>query len=406
MARKNKGFMWFAGIFVLPLGVGSFYGAVHGMIGWVAGFNEARQAQTWPTAEARILDLSHEDSRSARGRSLVKLEGRFAYTYEGREYVSNELCIKAARMDRAETKAALFERLNDARTAARTVPCYVDPQNPERAVLSRDYEPAEWWTMLWGFYCLLLFGVFWVALSLVIVLGWRKRDQLGATYPDQPWMWRPQWQRNDIKPEPYAAVVLWPLGLAGAVGSLPLALVVLPETLRHGATFQTNVFTFLGLAVPAVFHIAAIVSTLRRRIIRSVVLRLEGVPVILGRPLRGELVLRLRSTAQQSVHAKLQHVQIMSKNKNTRKHTTPMGEIDATMVSGRDLGDATTYRIEIPTQAEWPEHNDDGPSDKTLWELIVWVGSPRAKLKFGLPLFRERPAASGELVAHTPAMGV
>jgi hypothetical protein len=126
------------GATVLFFGLGPFFLLVALSLTWqvVTAVLTASEAQSWMQVEATVdtVELRHHPSDDGEGSYSVKVAYR--YPWQGQELHGSRVSF---RVGAAGPKAeyALFNGLEEARVQSRTVPCWVNPKNPNQAVLDR-----------------------------------------------------------------------------------------------------------------------------------------------------------------------------------------------------------------------------------------------------------------------------
>ena len=126
--RTNSVSLVFLALFLLFLG---------GCTALVAVYNVAEQRRTakWVPVPAEVLHASLEQPR----RGPKYAVAQYRYVYEGREYIGEQLgLLVRGHFDQGDWQDEMAHYLSDAKKNRRTVPVYVNPRDPEEAVVDRE----------------------------------------------------------------------------------------------------------------------------------------------------------------------------------------------------------------------------------------------------------------------------
>jgi Protein of unknown function (DUF3592) len=163
MAGK-LGATFFALLFALPFGgVGAF--AAYGI---VTSLNESRRASDWVLVQAKVDDAELRASHGKKGGTTYSAEGSYRYTLGGREYVSTRLGIDpfGSSDNVGDWNVSMAALLEEAKSSGRTIPVYVNPENPSESVVDRD---VRWgMILLIGAFAVVFGGVGLLALGAIV----------------------------------------------------------------------------------------------------------------------------------------------------------------------------------------------------------------------------------------------
>ncbi len=183
-------------------GCGVLFLAPFFLVGCVTAFLAGRhvvtslQMHAWPVVDATVLKTDLE--RVSDGESTSwEISAEYEYVYAGQKYTATRVGID----DNVGLGGTLKQRarlLREARQAGRPIPCRVNPNAPAEAILF----PAIQWEQLFllgifGF----VFGGFGAGGYVFLWYTRRKtaeQQRLKSEFPDQPWAWRPDWNRGVI----------------------------------------------------------------------------------------------------------------------------------------------------------------------------------------------------------------
>ncbi|MHB8903325.1 MAG: DUF3592 domain-containing protein, partial [Thermoguttaceae bacterium] len=164
--------------------------------------------QGWPVAQAVVRQVSIDRVSDGEGTSW-EISSQYDYDYRGQKYRGTRVGID----DNVGFGRTLRQRariLREAQTAGQTVPCRINPAAPAESVL---FTAVQWEQIFFLGIFSLVFGGFgaggYVYLGLARRAA-RRRERLAAQYPDQPWMWKPEWNRGAIPAGARSAMLaLW-----------------------------------------------------------------------------------------------------------------------------------------------------------------------------------------------------
>jgi uncharacterized membrane protein YsdA (DUF1294 family) len=156
----SKGY-WFLFLFLIPfLGFGIWMGSQT-----FKTINKVDAAQSWTETPAEVLSCVLKSHRGSKGSRTYCVTGQFAYTFNTKKYRSFQVTFYTDGNDNVGNfHQRIFHQLESARLSKKTLPCWVNPNNPDEAVLIRELRPE-----MIGFQ--LLFVVFFGGAALAIMAG-------------------------------------------------------------------------------------------------------------------------------------------------------------------------------------------------------------------------------------------
>ena len=141
---------------------------------------ESHRASDWVIVQAKVDEAALKASRGSKGGTSYYADGAYRYTVGGKEFVSTQLGFDLAGGsdnigDWQQSMAAFLE---EAKTTGKTIPVYVNPDNPAEAVVDRD---VRWAMVLFmGIFAVLFGGVGVGALGAIGAI-WLGKRQEGKT---------------------------------------------------------------------------------------------------------------------------------------------------------------------------------------------------------------------------------
>ena len=158
---------------------------------------QSQRAEAWAEIPCKILSVDLQ-TNSGSDSTTYKCVARYSYPYNGQTYESDRVSFSKGADNIGSFQHDCFNDIKS-RSKQGMITCFVNPEDSYEAVLF----PAARWGMI-GFYMIfvlvfggagfgmLVFGVFGVR-------GKKKEDAARLSYPEQPWMWKREWQEGTIK---------------------------------------------------------------------------------------------------------------------------------------------------------------------------------------------------------------
>lgn len=169
------------------------------MTGWLGkDVWTAWDARSWEPAEAEILSTHLKRHSDGEGGTTYLAEATFTYVFDGVAYQSSRVGLDDTADNFGSWQQDAYQELEAARREQRPTTCWVDPDDPSRALLFRDIRFA---TLLFKG----LFSVVFTGVGLGMMLGGvfsgiqRKRvRQAREKDPLQVWRALPVWRSDSI----------------------------------------------------------------------------------------------------------------------------------------------------------------------------------------------------------------
>jgi len=304
----------FGGIFLLT---GLF-------IGFLALKNlyTTQQAKSWESVQATILSA---DLKVKRGDDAITYlaSGKFSYRYEGTSYTSDKLFFGRGSDNFGTFHQDLVREMNNVQSRNQTMQAWVNPKDHSQAVLIRDIR----WSMF-GF--MMMFSLVFGGVGAGIVYAGRyakkahaKEIKYQELYPQQPWMWKEEWQSNIIKSSNKS--LIWFSVIFASIWCListPILFIIPDEVLN-----KKNYLALIALLFPIVgigLVSWAIRNYLQWRKFGESELHLNDMPARLGRTLNAKLQIPAELHNQEEcmviVECVHKYTSGSGKNSSTREH--------------------------------------------------------------------------------------
>ncbi|MCH2204784.1 MAG: DUF3592 domain-containing protein [Lentisphaerales bacterium] len=264
---KNKAGALFLCLFGLPfsfVGLFALYMITSSVVEW-------QSAKSWIQTEAKINKIDLKTSRSNKGGSTSSVQGSFSYAFKEQNYTSEQITFWSMSDNIGNFHKSNYKKLKRKRKTT----CYVNPENPQEAVIIRDLRVE-----MLGFFSLFLviFGGFGFSASGFSLISIIKANKVIQT-PSGDFL------------DSYSgkAVVLF-FALPTAF-FLPICAVTFMETVsqfRAGVT--STFFAFLPLLIAIISTTAFIYFGSRHLNFGSSIICISEGQGVLGGSLKGYLI--------------------------------------------------------------------------------------------------------------------
>ncbi len=375
-----------AGCLGLFGGVFALAGLIPGGMGMLMLFN-AWQASSWLPTPATLTQLQLETSRSDDGGDTYSLRGRFSYEYDGQRFVSDRLDFSVGSDNIGSYHLDNYSQLQPRLNVTDGVTAYVNPDQPDEAVLLRG---VRWGMVAFLLMFLAVFGGVGLTIIGVGVIGARKlkvERQLKQAHPEEPWRWEPEWEHGEIHCS--GKTQMWVALSMATFWNLVSSVVwfFVPEELAKG-----NYLALIALLFPAVglglAAWAAVAVARWRRYGRSTLV-LPELPLRLGARLGGYLrVSESLEARQAALTLSCVEIRTSGSGKNRSTHRTVLYQDEAQAVVQAAAGHRRVP-VSFALPADQPQRDVSDSRRKIEWQLkaIAAVRGPDLDVTFELPVF-------------------
>ncbi|MBC3917832.1 DUF3592 domain-containing protein [Undibacterium sp. CY18W] len=240
---SKLGLSAFALVFALGFGFGGAEVGVLPMARMVTGWWRAQSLVAVP-ARIEKLELKRHDGES----TTWQVQGEFVYQYQGKEFRSHRINIGGDSIDNIGSyQKDRYAELQRAQTGGQNINLWVDPQQPEFAVVDRQIR-------LQRLLFLIPFAFLFPAVALVacwfLWVIWRKPVLDENRGDDLVWVQvlNPSPQRGLLKPEPSGALAAGLFAVVWNMLTLPLVLLALSDG-GFGMRWLLLVFPLAGVLI-------------------------------------------------------------------------------------------------------------------------------------------------------------
>ena len=347
------------------------------------------QASSWHPVQATILSADLKVNRGDDS-TTYKATGKYSYQYEGVEYSSDKLYFGGGSDSVGSFHQDLVRDMDHSQRNSQTIQAWVNPKKPSESVLIKELR----WSMF-GFMMIfpLIFGG--VGAGIIYAGHYSKKktkieDSLQAHHPDEPWMWKEEWQSYTIKSS--NKKLLWFSAIFATFWCLisaPLLFMIPSEVFD-----KKNYLALIGLLFPLVgIGLAswAIRNYFQWKKFGDSELTLSDMPARLGRILRAKLHIPAELTNQDQCKVIIECVNKYTsgsgKNRSTRENVLWQDQqrIKVNMANF----DGHTLPIEFKLPKDMPVSDWSDSNNEHFWRVRAEAKLPGVdySANFIVPVF-------------------
>lgn len=372
-------------LFGLPFLAGGLF------LAWMyfSGIAKWWDARSWVETPCRVLvaDLKERQGDDSTSYEAV---GRYAYDWQGRGYESERILLMRGGDGIGSFQQGVYRDMREAMDRrGGAFRCYVNPADARESVMMRGFRVDQ--TSLIALFCA-LFPVLGLGVSAggvwLVRTSW-QRKRLMREHPDEPWKWKPEWNR---RPMPESGQVWRGFGRMLAIWWLLVTLPVLVTALASG---EANPPAAWWLLAPGVFFVIATLMLAHgvREWMRIGRMALEmDLPLRPGQEIRGSWLtgkaLLPRDVPMMKVVCR-RTVTTRIGGKTSTYTDVPWEREEGLSVidQSRELdGFRLPFHFTLPASAMESGHGEDDTSYEWVLEFRI-EGSP-VKARFVVPVYR------------------
>ena len=263
-------------LFLIPfalVGIGMSGWNVYSCVRWF-------QMRGWVETSATLVALELTIDRDEDGETY-KVEGTYQYDWQGQIYVSEQIALFSGGDNIGSFQMDTYEQLQPSVLVPDGVTCFVNPVDPNDAVLIRA---ARWEMFTLVSLFASIFGSIGV-LGLISLGSLRARERVRCArkeqFPDEPWKWNTRWLDGRVSSEQRDSLRNWT-----HASIWWLLCTAIPGFFSIRALGTGNFWAIFGLLLPAL-TVFILRGTLRRR--RQLKLFGEAYVQLTDFPLRANL---------------------------------------------------------------------------------------------------------------------
>ena len=378
-------------LFALPfaaVGIFATYLVVSTVWAWV-------EVQDWQQRPARILtvDLISQPGDDS---TTYRVETLYEYRIRGERFTSDRVTLTSGSDNVGSFHHDVHRELSRHQQAGTLFRCYVDPEDPTRAILYRQIRLG-----LLGFKIIfaLVFGGAGFGLIGLALRGKKKvkaQEDLRQLYPEEPWRWREEWAEGRVPASSKANMIGTSVfAIFWNLISLPLLFIV-PEEIRGG-----NLLASIGLLFPAVgagMALWALRLFVQWRKFGHSVFEMAEVPGVTGGLLQGQILTGTHIQPQEDIRLTLNCVERRTTGSGKNRSTSETILWQDTQLIWQETLDYRSRGCAIPVRFGIPYHatpSDLSPGGRILWRLetAVPVRGVDYAAQFEVPVFTTEQSA-------------
>ena len=230
---------WQLMLFGLPfaaVGIGfMLFGVIPSVYDWA-------RMQSWQPVQAHLLS-AHLEVHRGDDATTYGVTASYRYRFAGQDRQASRVAIAGGSDNVGDFQRQLGRRLEWLHQQGESVAIWVNPDNPDEAVIDRSLRPGM---LMFKLVFALVFGLVGCG---IIWAGWRRQSASEPFAPvaEKPWLSQPQWAGNAIASNHKSS--LWASSLFAILWLLISSPIVflLPEELR-----KHNYLALIGLLFPLV----------------------------------------------------------------------------------------------------------------------------------------------------------
>lgn len=393
---KTKSSRWGIGcalLFALPFaGVGAFMGYrfVSSILTW-------RDAAGWVETTAQIDSLELERHRGKDSTSY-QVVAEYTYQYDGSAYHGDRVGLFSGSDNVGDYHRMTHARLKSLRKRKQPIPCYVDPDNPQQALLDRQMRLG-----LLTFHAPFVVGFGAVGFGM---LGWAaagvwkqgSAKELAKLHPDEPWRWKPEWESGLVRSSGVGKMAAWMLValLWNATCGTLLAVAFAMES--PGLTIF---WVIVGLnLLGAVLLLYALFLFWRHLRYGTSELQLASVPGVIGGNLTGVVTLPARVPDEEGFNTKLLCQRQTTTRSGGESNTTIVTVWEDERLIGKTLDSGDPSKTAVPVMFTIPSDataTDPEAGAPVSWKLKITAAAPGPDYlaEFEVPVFLTKDSRDG-----------
>jgi hypothetical protein len=349
----------------------------------------------WEEVPATIVRTELKTHPGDKGGCTYEATAEYTYTHGVRNYTSKRVSLYHGSDNVGSFHQQVYRELKQHQTSGQPLRCYVNPSKPSEAILYRNLRGE-----MMGLYGLLAvaFGGVGFGLLGTNLYRYRKSRRRGfqaTEFPDQPWLWREDWARGEIKTGDEGSMLA--LGILATVWNL-VSLPALFFVFQQGYHWRSwpGLLALLGAFVGLLLLLVAGFAILSWCKYGESVFQMATVPGVIGGKLAGVVLTSARVRPEKGFRVILCCKHRFStgtdKDENRRPYWLTLWKDEQTITHGLSEADFTKTAIPILFAIPYDaQPSDFCPSDNYIsWHLTVTADVPGLDYgaSFEVPVFK------------------
>jgi hypothetical protein len=325
--------------------------------------------QGWQPVQATLVSAETVASRGSKS-TTYSVRAEYRYRVADQEYTGRRVAIGSGSDNVGEFQQALGARLEAAQRSGTPVQAWVNPDDPNEAVLDRSLRPGM---LAFKLVFSLVFGGAGIGIIVFALRFWFARTShaptAGPAWEARPWESRAAWKDNRIRAQRRAGVwVLCAMAALWNLVALPMAFSVVPRALARGDHLAAGGLV-LALLVGLVLLAWAARSAFHARRYGDAPLELDPFPGSIGGHFGATLAVPVAYSSGLRFLATLQcveHTRTRSGGKTSYESRTLWQVRGLAQVEAQGEGVRLAVRFDVPAHLPASEDPGDGYH---RWEL-------------------------------------
>ncbi len=329
--------------------------------------------QFWVETPATILSAELIVSRGPKS-DTYRIHATYNYTYDGYSHHGTKVTpYRGNDSDNDSYARRIHQELLHYQESGESFRCFVNPMNPSKAVLYRDFRGWYFWYLLIG--TLLFCGVgFGLPIGSILLNRLKQAEtDLIEKHPDKPWLWKIEYSKGRIvstdKGTMWKAIIFTVVWNLFSSLSLPPFFSAFTDK-NNGPAILCGIFPLIGIG----FIVWAVRCVSRYRKFGQSVFEMEPVPALIGGTLSGVVKTSVNVNPENGFQLTLNYI------KRTTRHSISENVLwtrSSTVPNERwehnDRHSSIPVRIEIPLDKK-------GSDSSTRLDQIIWRLNVSAKV--------------------------
>jgi hypothetical protein len=343
------------------------------------------QASEWEQVPAQLSELSLD----GRGDS-VKVVAEYTYSFKGNDFSGDQVAFNMTTGNVSKYHQNFYDKLNRAKTNNETVPCYVNPKNPQEAILDRENRTRMLLFMIPFGSVFLIIGGGIMCSGLFANKSRKKEKELEESAPDEPWKWNKDWQDSVILAKSSSGVwVLFGIALFMNLFMMPFWAGLLNSDKKvpifaYGIVGLFQLIAF-GLVGTFIYHF------IRNKKYGKVNFHMETFPGVIGGQCKGIIKVPVEVQTMDGFKLTLKniHQYRTGSGKNSTTHKDVLWEDTKIIKAKHNRGSNFSTDIEVEFNIPSGGKISQSTGDSKYWELTAIAETPGVDFKeeFRVPVF-------------------
>ena len=380
------------------------FSAAAGLMGWflVGDLGDALAMRGWVPVPMQIESAALREHADSDDGTTWEATARYRYDFEDGVRVGTRVGVHHGADNLGDYQQRMYALLVEHRDSGVPLTGFVDPRDPDRAVLDRSLRVSR--TLLYAAIFLTFGGIGLGMLAAVLsgIAAMSDRRSRRRRDPDAPWLWRADWARGCIRDAaPGWAVFLVSLALPWLLVAGLMTFLALGSRPGPGALdwLLLGLFMLAGVAVGLI----GLRRLARHRRLGGGLLRLARVPLTLGAPMEGVVEVAPGVDPDGGFLAVLRCIESRTQGSGDDAETVERTLTQARSKIPRAALRRDPGRLLVPIGITVPANGAESSSDPNAEPCVTWklelaarLGGGEYQAAFEVPVFHGTAAPPPE----------